>query len=618
VQHPLQSPAAGTFMKTERRALLWHLPLLLALTGLEQLVGAGKTAPQGVPELADTSPCGTFGLSQPIAVYNNWSAYDELSDNVELTEELALRQLREIARLRQAGVRIDYYLMDAFWYAPDGGYRTFRQPHWPNGPGRWLTECRALGVRPGLWLASNALSKLNPLPEWESSLTADRTALCLFEGGFLSHLLETLQMWYDRGVRLFKLDFANFGAATPGAAARLSSKQIQEANSEALRSALRRFRQRNPQALFSAFNGFGGRMDGTFYPIEQTVDPRWLLVFDALYCGDPRPADVPAFNFWRAKDIYTDHMVRYYAANGIPLERIDNTGFMVGLTGTCYRRGAEAWEGMLILEHARGGWLNQYYGNLELVDARKAAWFARVQKLFFPLLAQGRTLAFGGLPGRGEPYGFVSSDANGAVYTVVNPSQSFVIIPLPRPHRFHAAPADGRLLFRDAGYVPKFSDHGLWLGPEQLAVAGFGRYASSKWTLGVGKDICIPADTRPLSLRQVTRPQNQAEARVDVPAQHGLRILMRQTVGGVPRRSSGGAPPNGKPLDALLTIRAAQGGRPLPARAQYGKAIWSGLSWASVEVEAKHLRPREPVTLQGSSAERDSVELNLECYAIRY
>src|SRR3989442_1008499 len=32
---------------------------------------------------------GTVALNQPVAVYNNWAAYDELSDNIEITENLA-------------------------------------------------------------------------------------------------------------------------------------------------------------------------------------------------------------------------------------------------------------------------------------------------------------------------------------------------------------------------------------------------------------------------------------------------------------------------------------------------------------------------------------------------
>src|SRR3981081_1558497 len=57
----------------------------------------------------------------PIFVYNDWSAYDELSDNIPLTEQLAMKELDEILRLRRLGVHFDYYMMDAFWFAPAGG-----------------------------------------------------------------------------------------------------------------------------------------------------------------------------------------------------------------------------------------------------------------------------------------------------------------------------------------------------------------------------------------------------------------------------------------------------------------------------------------------------------------
>ena len=65
---------------------------------------------------------GTAQTTAPIWVYNNWSAYDELSDNVPLTEELAMRELEAagpgghsalptgenaISRLAGALVRLD-------------------------------------------------------------------------------------------------------------------------------------------------------------------------------------------------------------------------------------------------------------------------------------------------------------------------------------------------------------------------------------------------------------------------------------------------------------------------------------------------------------------------------
>jgi hypothetical protein len=95
------------------------------------------------------------GLSKPVFVYNNWSAYDELSDNVAQTEALVMRELSEIIRLKARGVRIDYYVMDAFWFDQQGGYRAWHKEHWPQGPGAWLRGCHDHAIRPGMWFSTN-------------------------------------------------------------------------------------------------------------------------------------------------------------------------------------------------------------------------------------------------------------------------------------------------------------------------------------------------------------------------------------------------------------------------------------------------------------------------------
>src|SRR5215470_1899422 len=103
-------------------------------------------------------------VSDPIFVYNNWSSYDELSDNVMLSEQLALKELDEIMRLRRSGVRFDYYMMDAFWFAQDGGYKTWRKSTWPSGPEQWLKRCKESALIPGLWFGTNTLVKIDPIP----------------------------------------------------------------------------------------------------------------------------------------------------------------------------------------------------------------------------------------------------------------------------------------------------------------------------------------------------------------------------------------------------------------------------------------------------------------------
>src|SRR5882757_2122887 len=165
------------------------------------LESASPTAPnengvQGHPTTTSVRPGDSVGpplARDPIFVYNNWSAYDELSDNIPLTEQLAMRELDEIVRLRRFGVRFDYYMMDAFWFDPDGGYRTWRKPNWPNGPDAWIKRCRDSGLLPGLWFGTNALVKLNPAPAWQDSLTEKKGSMSFTEGGFLPSFMDTLQ-----------------------------------------------------------------------------------------------------------------------------------------------------------------------------------------------------------------------------------------------------------------------------------------------------------------------------------------------------------------------------------------------------------------------------------------
>ena len=132
-------------------------------------------------------------LAGPIWVYNNWSSYDELSDDVPLTEAAAMRELGNVLRLRRLGVHIDYYVMDAFWYDPDGGYRRWRSEGWPDGPERWIATLERNGITPGLWFGTNTLPHLNPAPQWRDSLNATGTAMALYAGGFLPDFMKALE-----------------------------------------------------------------------------------------------------------------------------------------------------------------------------------------------------------------------------------------------------------------------------------------------------------------------------------------------------------------------------------------------------------------------------------------
>ena len=88
-------------------------------------------------------------LKHPIWVYNNWSAYDELSDRIPLTEELAMRELSQIKRLRRFGVHFDYYVMDAFWFSPMGPTASGASPNGRTAPTAGLPNVVATEFFPG-------------------------------------------------------------------------------------------------------------------------------------------------------------------------------------------------------------------------------------------------------------------------------------------------------------------------------------------------------------------------------------------------------------------------------------------------------------------------------------
>ncbi|OGJ89881.1 MAG: hypothetical protein A2487_09225 [Candidatus Raymondbacteria bacterium RifOxyC12_full_50_8] len=548
-------------------------------------------------------------VPSPLYVYINWSAYDELSDSKELNESLAMVQFDHFLRLRKAGARLDCYLMDAFWYTPNSGYRTWRNRSWPKGPYRWLKACKDNHVLPGLWFSVNCLdfSKVGVSPAWKGSLNRDASCASLFAGPFLKDFLAALQHWYTQGVRVFKLDFADFDAATEQAQKTMLPEKIREKNSAALYAGLTAFRKKNQDAIFLAYNGFGGIINNTSIPFTKTIDKKWLTVFASLYCGDPRPADVACANFWRSKDIYSDHMVRHFAMNGIPLKRIDNAGFMVGNTGTCYNRKTAAWKAMLLLSLARGGLVNTYYGDLGLLGNTAARFFAKAQALFAPFLEQGSTRTWGGTPGLAEPYGYYSTLGKDALVTVVNPSQLFQKMPVPKN-----GPCS--LLFHDSGFVPQLKNNTVLLGPEQMCLLGFGAYGNEKHALGVEEGVKVPLEIKDLRARFTPTGHNTITVVVKPPANKDLRIIMTQCKDGKAFRSTGGALPNGRPMGEILKIRAMQEKKTMPVIIQYNKAIWSGLSHAVGTIAGKKLKAGIPLSITCSSAEVAQLELKGAVY----
>jgi hypothetical protein len=563
-----------------------------------------------------SSPDKNIGFEKPTGIYINWASYDELSDTVKLDEKIALTQLKELIRLRKQGVQIDYYVMDAFWFDKDGGYREWRKESWPNGPDAWLQTCIDNGIKPGLWISTNVLGWgdlwMNPISDWQTSLNSKGNGLSLFEGNYLPHLIESMQMWVDKGVLLFKFDFANFHAVTPELENKLSQEEIFQKNVDAFQNAIKIFRKKNPEVRFLAYNGYGGQYDNTGVQFEKTIDLSFLEIFDALFCGDPRPADLPTFNFWRSKDIYSDHLVQQYQYNGVPLPRIDNCGLMIGNTGTCYGRGNAAWKGTLILSLARGGWANTYYGNLDLLTDDDARWFSKAQSLFMPFQKKQAISTFGAIPGTAEPYGYLAQSENGAVITLINPKQSFAKINLP-------VSGETRLLFTDSGYEPKLDGNQISLGPEQMAVIGIDAYADAKFELGRQNDVVIPVEIKKIETNFVSKENNSITTSFEIPDGKDIRIVWQQFVNdSLPKRTDMVFYGQGGSLADILIIKAEQNGISIPVEINYDRVIWSGLSWAIGEIRAKNLNPNIPLSV--SCISKEPVDVNIQCqvYTVEY
>jgi hypothetical protein len=238
--------------------------------------------------------------------------------------------------------------------------------------------------------------------------------------------------------------------------------------------------------------------------------------------------------------------------------------------------------------------------------------------MFRSLQAAGRFRSFGGIPGQSAPYGYVAWSEHGALYTAVNPAQTFQTVALP-PARGAPPPTEGgRVLFADAGYAPVLADGAIRLGPEQMCVAGFGTFDDDAYALGLEEDVAIPVAIEPLSAPFEPCGHNQIRAKIEPPPDGHLRINMTQSRDGIAHRSTAEQRIHGRSLAELLRISVRQSGQDVATRIGHDRAVWSGLSWATGEVPCSRLPRSDALEIVCSSAETQSVELRAKAYAVRY
>jgi hypothetical protein len=378
-------------------------------------------------EITGRSP--TFG-----SIYNDWGAHDELGTLVkpQLTEQLTLELLDQLESLKlRYGTQFSDYVLDAFWYDPRGAYRTFKQPNWPRGFEPALERIEALGLKPGLWfdLGGGTLDLKNT-PGWQGPEKP-----CLSDPQFTRLLERAVEYHAHRhSLSLLKFDFANLQCRQRDF--KESSLAVLEKNADGLREVCDKARLVNPAMVILAFNVFSmvEMMESTIrYDEAYPVSPWWLLWFNALYSGDPRPSELPSVTSLRdSVNWYQDHVFRGFTRSWLPPFMVDDCGTIVGKTSTIYYLGAEGFSDSWILNIMRGAHSPTFYGDLRLLsesDRRFLAASIRFSHEYQQVLAHTRPIL--GVPGRGEVYGYLATHTDLVLVTVVNPGlypQTFLVL----------------------------------------------------------------------------------------------------------------------------------------------------------------------------------------------
>ena len=411
-------------------------------------------------------------INDTLRVYCDWGAHDELAheDDKDLNEEMALRLLHDLRYAKEkTGLTYDYYLMDAFWYAPDT-YDHFKTTHWPQGPDRFLKELDEMGMRFGLWFDVNLQKVTEPDKEFLRSDTADE--LCVAWKANIDRLFSSIEKHVrEHNVRMLKFDFAFFQCDNP--AHEFHSQRRTLSKEPGVRNFITRLtmlQKEYPDLQVLVYNGFVVELDylSSVDPNRRgwAVSPFWALYVDYIYCGDPRPAEFPA-PMEKAVLHYTDCMIEQFTDALMPRESIDDHGSMIGGTNTIYYLQKRHLRDSYVLNIARGTKKLHLYGETGLLDDSDWAFLSKAQKMFdFICSPDCRTEAVLDRPSRGTVYGYANTCGDKGYVTAVNttPSAQKIIVNIP-----------GMLRWKRIYHAKEWCDEALALnGSLDASLEGFG------------------------------------------------------------------------------------------------------------------------------------------------
>ena len=500
--------------------------------------------------------------TRPARIYGDWALHDDFTPgDPVLTEELTLKNLENLKQFTEkSGVKFDCYLMDAFWFQRGKPYTEFRADHFPRGIRPVVDAVHCAGMEFGLWFDINCIHAAIPgMERFDAGL--DNGALCLACDEVAELVYEGIATQVrDNDVRWIKLDFGYFECKNPHHNHSTHPAEYKEkaaANFLRIADALRALQ---PGLKILCYNGWTTTLEW-MSPVTRhklpgyMVSPFWAEHVDYVYCGDPKPSELPAPEFADSVTYYTDGMLRNFREALFPAANTDDHGAMVGTTATIYRLGRSTFRLSLLAGAMRGTNRLHFYGDVTLLNEDDLTYFKFVDNLLDELFAAGcRYSVTDGDPRLGEPYGYLAlTGANG---------YALLIDPSPAPHRFHLP-----LLF-PATFTP------LVVNGEQVdlprsdvlpEVSAFGYM--------LVKIDPVPADNTSL---RVPFPPGET-LRIDTSIAAALQLSFTNA-DGVPVRSPAGLP------EGVTVTGFKSDGRECSLNANCPDYIWSLVSWLHYDV----------------------------------
>ena len=178
--------------------------------------------------------------------------------------------------------------------------------------------------------------------------------------------------------------------------------------------------------------------------------------------------------------------------------------------------------------------------------------------------------------------------------------------------------ADGRLLFRDAGFTPVLNGNSLTLGPGQMAVVGYGAYSSSALNFGVQQDVIIPHSVEVVDADFHSTDSGVLEGSFNPPIDGEVRLVLRprtpanQVSASLASGSGGGNAAQGFSLDV------EQYGRPIPVHLDDESKLEHSMGWTVAEIDVNDLTPGVPLVVRFHSSSADAGSLEATAYAVEY